>query len=354
MSALVTRRNLLGGAAAAATLASLGARPRAQAPVRAGFVYVGPVGDHGWTYGHDVARRELEAALGDQITTSFVENVSEGPDAERVIRQLAAAGNNLVFATSFGFMNAAVRVAQQFPDVKFEHCTGYKTAPNLAVYNARIYEARAVCGHIAGRMSKTGTAGYIASFPIPEVVVGINAVFLAARAVNPDFQIRIVWLNSWYDPGKEADAAKALIDQGADIIVQETDSPAAIQVAEERGVHAFGHASDMRKFAPSAQLTAIVYNWGPYYIERGRAVLDGTWATSGGALRRAWSSSRPMVRRSRPRWPRRRTGSGMRSSRASCTRSRGRSATRRASWSSPRASAWRTRTSCAWTTMSRA
>jgi basic membrane protein A and related proteins len=276
MSALVTRRKLLGGAAAAATLV-LGARPRAQAPLRAGFVYVGPVGDHGWTYGHDLARRELEAALGDQVATSFVENVSEGPDAERVIRQLAAAGNDLVFATSFGFMNAAVRVAQQFPEVKFEHCTGYKTAGNLAVYNARIYEARAVEGHIAGRMSQAGTAGYIASFPIPEVIVGINAVFLAARAVNPDFQLRIVWLNSWYDPGKEADAAKTLIDQGADVIVQETDSPAAIQVAEERGVRAFGHASDMRKFAPNAQLTAIVYNWGPYYIKRARAVLDGTW-----------------------------------------------------------------------------
>ena len=236
--------------------------------------------------------------------------MSEGPDAERVIRQLAADGNNLVFATSFGYMNAAVRVAEQFPDVKFEHCTGYKTAPNLAVYNARIYEARAVCGHIAGRMSKTGTAGYIASFPIPEVVVGINAVFLAARAVNPDFQIRIVWLNSWYDPGKEADAAKALIDQGVDIIVQETDSPAAVQVAEERGVYAFGHASDMRKFAPNAQLTAIVYNWGPYYIERGRAVLDQTWATQNvwWGLNRAWSSSRPMVPRSRPTWRRRRTG----------------------------------------------
>jgi len=279
MSTLMTRRNLLGSAAATATLASLGGRPRAQAPVRAGFVYVGPVGDHGWTYAHDVARRELEAALGDQVATTFVENVSEGPDAERVIRQLAAAGNDLVFATSFGFMNAAVRVAQQFPEIKFEHCTGYKTAGNLAVYNARIYEARAVEGHIAGRMSQSGTVGYIASFPIPEVVVGINAVFLAARAVNPDFQVKIVWLNSWYDPGKEADAAKTLIDQGADIIIQETDSPAAVQVAEERGVHAFGHASDMRKFAPNAQLTAIVYNWGPYYIERGRAVLDGTWET---------------------------------------------------------------------------
>ena len=290
MSALVTRRNLLGGAAAAATLASLGARPRAQAPLRAGFVYVGPVGDHGWTYGHDVARRELEAALGDKVTTTFVENVSEGPDAERVIRQLAADGNNLVFATSFGYMNPAVRVAEQFPDVKFEHCTGYKTAPNLAVYNARIYEARAVCGHIAGHMSKTGTAGYIASFPIPEVVVGINAVFLAARAVNPDFQIRIVWLNSWYDPGKEADAAKALIDQGVDIIVQETDSPAAVQVAEERGVHAFGHASDMRKFAPNAQLTADRCTTGPRTTSSAAGrfwTRPGRPRTSGGVWTRA-------------------------------------------------------------------
>ena len=279
MSALITRRNLLGSAAAAATLVGLNARLRAQAPVRAGFVYVGPVGDHGWTYRHDVGRKDLEAALGDQVATTFVENVSEGPDAERVIRQLAAAGNNIVFTTSFGFMNPTARVAQQFPDVKFEHCTGYKTAGNLAVYNARFYEGRTVIGTIAGRMSEAGTAGYIASFPIPEVVMGINAFFLAARKINPDFQVRIVWVNSWYDPGKEADAAKTLIDQGADIIVQHTDSPAALQVAEERGVHAFGQASDMSKFAPNAQLTAIVDNWGPYYIERGKAIQDGTWET---------------------------------------------------------------------------
>src|ERR671919_111457 len=161
MPARLTRRNLLGSAAAAATLVGLGARLRAQEQVKAGFVYVGPVGDHGWTYRHEVGRKDVEAALGDQVATTFVENVSEGPDAERVIRQLAAAGNDIVFTTSFGFMNPTVRVAQQFPDVKFEHCTGYKTAPNLAVYNARIYEARAVCGHIAGRMSKTGSAGYI-------------------------------------------------------------------------------------------------------------------------------------------------------------------------------------------------
>jgi basic membrane protein A len=279
MSALITRRNLLGSAAAAATLVGLGARPRAQEQVKAGFVYVGPVGDFGFTYRHDVGRKDLEAALSVQVATTFVENVSEGPDAERVIRQLAAGGNQIVFTTSFGFMNATVRVAQQFPNVKFEHCTGYKTAENLAVYNARFYEGRTVIGTIAGHMSKSGTVGYIVSFPIPEVVMGINAFFLAARKINPDLQVKIVWVNSWYDPGKEADAAKTLIDQGADIMVQHTDSPAALQVAEERGVHAFGQASDMRKFAPNAQLTAIVDNWGPYYIERVKAVQAGTWST---------------------------------------------------------------------------
>jgi basic membrane protein A len=277
MPARLTRRNILGSAAAAATLVGLGARLRAQEQVKAGFVYVGPVGDHGWTYRHDVGRKDLEAALGDQVATSFVENVSEGPDAERVIRQLAAAGNHIVFTTSFGFMNPTVRVAQQFSDVKFEHCTGYKTADNLAVYNARFYEGRTVIGHIAGRMSQSGTIGYIVSFPIPEVVMGINAFFLAARKVNPDLQLKIVWVNSWYDPGKEADAGKTLIDQGADIIVQHTDSPAALQVAEERGVHAFGQASDMSTFAPNAQLTAIVDNWSPYYIERVKAIQAGSW-----------------------------------------------------------------------------
>jgi simple sugar transport system substrate-binding protein len=180
MSALITRRNLL-GSAAAVTVVGLSARLHAQAPVKAGFVYVGPVGDHGWTYRHDIGRLDLQTMLGAQVETSFVENVSEGPDAERVIRQLAATGNNIVFTTSFGFMNPTVRVAQQFPDVKFEHCTGYKTADNVAVYNARFYEGRTVIGTIAGRMSQTGTAGYIASFPIPEVVMGINAFFLAAR-----------------------------------------------------------------------------------------------------------------------------------------------------------------------------
>jgi basic membrane protein A and related proteins len=272
----LSRRVLL-GSAAAATAAGLVRPLRAQEPVRVGFVYVGPVGDHGWTYRHDVGRQDVEAEFGDRVVTTFVENVSEGPDAERVIRQLASAGNDLIFTTSFGFMNATERVARQFPDVKFEHCTGYKTADNMAVYNARFHEGRTVIGTIAGHMSQSGTIGYIASFPIPEVVMGINAFFLAGRRINPDLDIRIVWVNTWYDPGREADAARTLIDQGADIIVQHTDSPAALQVAEERGVHAFGQASDMRQFAPNAQLTAIVDDWSPYYLERVQAVIDGTW-----------------------------------------------------------------------------
>jgi basic membrane protein A and related proteins len=274
----LSRRRMLGTAAAAG--AAVLASPRllrAQADlVRAGFVYVGPVGDHGWTYRHDVGRRDVEAALGDRVTTTYVENVSEGPDAERVIRQLATQ-NDIVFTTSFGFMNPTIRVAQQFPDVKFEHCTGYQTAPNVAVYNGRFHEGRAVIGTIAGHMSQSGIVGYIGSFPIPEVVMGINAFQLAARKVNPDMQVRVIWVNSWYDPGREAEAAATLIDQGADIISQHTDSPAALQVAEERGVYAFGQASDMAAFAPNAQLTAIVDDWGPYYIERCQAILDGTW-----------------------------------------------------------------------------
>jgi basic membrane protein A and related proteins len=276
--AMDLRRRAFLGTAAAASLIGFGGRLGAQEPVRVGFVYVGPIGDHGWSYRHDVGRQAVEEAFPDgEVETRFVENVSEGPDAERVIRQLATSGSRIVFTTSFGFMNPTARVAQQFPDVRFEHCTGYKTGPNLAVYNARFYEGRDVIGTIAGHMSKSGTVGYIASFPIPEVVMGINAFFLAARKMNPDLQLRIVWANTWYDPGKEADAAKTLIDQGADIIVQHTDSPAALQVAEERRVYAFGQASDMRRFAPQAQLTAIVDNWNSYYIDRVTAVLDDTW-----------------------------------------------------------------------------
>ncbi len=249
----------------------------AEDPTKVGFVYVGPVGDHGWTYRHDVGRQAIEAEFGDAVETSFVESVSEGPDAERVIRQLASDGHDLIFTTSFGFMNPTVKVAKQFPDVKFEHATGYKRGDNVSTYAARFYEGRAVIGTIAGHMTESGVVGYIASFPIPEVIRGINAFTLAMRKVNPDAEVKVVWVNSWYDPGKEADAAKTLIDQGADIITQHTDSPAPLQVAEERGVPAFGQASDMAKFAPKAQLTSIVDNWDSYYVERARAVIEGSW-----------------------------------------------------------------------------
>ncbi|MGF1526392.1 MAG: BMP family ABC transporter substrate-binding protein [Candidatus Competibacterales bacterium] len=248
-------------------------------PLKVGFVYVGPVGDYGWTYRHDRGRLALEEALGDRVTTSFVENVAEGADAERVIRLLAASGHGLIFTTSFGFMNPTVKVARQFPAVKFEHATGYKRGPNLATYMARFYEGRYVAGLISGAMTETDTIGYVASFPIPEVVRGINAFTLGLRTVNPKAQVRVVWVNTWYDPPKEADAAKTLIDQGSDIIVQHTDSPAPVQVAQERGVYAVGQASDMSRFGPDAHLTAIIDIWDQYYIDRAQAVLDGSWAS---------------------------------------------------------------------------
>jgi simple sugar transport system substrate-binding protein len=245
--------------------------------LKVGFVYVGPVGDFGWTYQHDQGRLAVEKEFGDRVETTYVESVPEGPDAERVIRQLAASGHGLIFTTSFGYMDPTLKIAKMFPNVKFEHATGYKQAPNVATYSARFYEGRHVIGKIAGMMTKTNKIGYIASVPIPEVVRGINAATLAARQVNPDVTTQVIWVNSWYDPGKEADAAKALMSNGADIIMQHTDSPAGLQAAENAGVFAFGQASDMIKFAPTKQLTAIIDNWSPYYIERVRAVLDGTW-----------------------------------------------------------------------------
>ncbi|MFT5113147.1 MAG: basic membrane protein A [Parasphingorhabdus sp.] len=248
----------------------------AQAETKVGFVYVGPTGDHGWTYEHDQARKAVEAEFGDKVKTTFVESVAEGADSERVIRKLAAT-HDLIFTTSFGYMNPTVKVAKQFPKIKFEHATGYKRGDNVTTYSARFYEGRAVIGTIAGHMSKSGVVGYIASFPIPEVVRGINAFTLAMRKVNPEATVKVVWVNSWFDPGKEGDAAKALIDQGADIITQHTDSPAPLQVAEQRGVWGFGQASDMKAFAPKAQLTSIIDDWAPYYIARVKAVMDGTW-----------------------------------------------------------------------------
>jgi len=271
----VTRR-LLGAAALVIAMAPAGGAA-AQEPAKAAFVYVGPIGDHGWTYQHHQALLAVEAEFGDRVETTYVENVSEGPDAERVIAQLAQAGNDIIFTTSFGFMNPTLKVAERFPQVKFEHATGFKRADNVATYSSRFYEGRHVIGLIAGAMTRSNTVGYIASFPIPEVVRGINAAFLAARSVNPGVQFKIVWVNTWFDPGKEADAAQALIDQGADVLMQHTDSPAAMKVAEERGIYAFGQASDMSRFGPKAQLTSIVDDWAPYYVRRVRAVMDGSW-----------------------------------------------------------------------------
>lgn len=248
--------------------------------LKIGFVYIGPVGDFGWTYQHDQGRKAVEKEFGDKVETTYVENVPEGPDAERVIEQLARAGNKLIFTTSFGYMEPTLKVAKRYPKVYFEHATGYKRAANVSTYNSKFHEGRYILGQIAAKTSKTGTIGYIASFPIPEVISGINALMLGAQSVNPDMKIKIVWVNSWFDPAKEADAAKALIDQGADVISQHTDSPAAMQAAEARGVKAFGQASDMINFGPKAQLTSIVDNWAPYYIERTKAVLDGTWTST--------------------------------------------------------------------------
>jgi len=263
--------------AAAVALSVSATAASAADKLKACWIYVGPVGDFGYSYEHDQGRKAVEKALGDKVETAFLENVAEGPDAERAIERFARQGCKIIFTTSFGFMDPTIKVAAKYPDVKFEHATGYKRADNVSTYNARFYEGRYVMGQIAAKMSKAGVSGYIASFPIPEVVMGINAYMLGAQSVNPDFKVKIIWVNSWYDPGKEADAAKVLFGQGADIIAQHTDSTAALQVAQDQGKLGFGQSSDMIKFAPKAQLTANMDDWDTYYIKRVKDVLDGTW-----------------------------------------------------------------------------
>jgi simple sugar transport system substrate-binding protein len=268
-------------AAAALLAGALAAGPSLaqDAPLQVCFIYVGPEDDGGWSEMHDVARLAVEAEFGDRVETKFLPSVPEGPDAERAIENFARGGCGLIFTTSFGFMDPTAKVAAMYPDVKFEHATGFKTSENLSTYNARFYEGRYIAGQMAASISETGVAGYIGSFPIPEVIMGINAFMLGAQSVNPDFQVRIVWVNSWFDPGKEADAAKVLFDQGADIMLQHTDSPAAMQIAQERGLHAVGQSADMLEFGPDAQITSIMDHWAPYYIARTQAVLDGTWTS---------------------------------------------------------------------------
>jgi basic membrane protein A len=251
--------------------------PKKADPLKVAFVYVSPIGDAGWTTQHNRGREQMQQALGEKVTTSFVEKVPEGADAERVIRDLATQGHKLIFTTSFGFMNPTIKVAEEFPDVKFEHATGYKSAANVGTYNARFYEGRYAAGVLAGKMSKTNTLGYVGAFPIPEVLQGINAFTLGARSVNPKAQVRVIWVNSWYDPGKERDAANALIGQGADIVTHHTDSSAVVATAEEKGKMAIAYHSDMSRFGPKAQLAAVTHHWGEYYTKTAQSVLDGSW-----------------------------------------------------------------------------
>ena len=277
-------------AAAAASLAALmpavaqNAAPPAAPPappLKIAFVYVSPIGEAGWTYQHNQGRLAMQTALGNRVTTRVVEGVAEGADSERVMRDLAAQGNQLIFATSFGYLEPALRVAAEFPAVKFEHAGGYKTAPNLNTYNARYYEARFLAGLLAGKTSTTGVAGYVAGFPVPEVIQGINAFTLGMRQVNPQAQVKVLWLNTWFDPAREREAAQTLINQGADVLTNHSGSTAVAQTAEEnfksKGVRLIAYQSDMSRFAPNAQLTAITHQWGAYYTQVAQAVLNGTW-----------------------------------------------------------------------------
>lgn len=264
-------------ALAAAAVLGGSAAVNAQAPLKVGFVYVSPIGDAGWTYQHDQGRQQMEKALAGKVTTKYVESVPEGADAERVIRELASSGYGLIYTTSFGYMNPTIKVAKQFPKVTFEHATGYKQAKNVGIYNARFYEARYLAGIVAGKMTKTNVAGYVAAFPIPEVLQGIDAFTLGMRSVNPKAETKVIWINSWFDPGREREAANTLIAQGADVVTHHTDSPAVVQAAEEKKVYAVGYHSDMSKHGPNATLTSAVHLWGDTYTMLTRQVLENKW-----------------------------------------------------------------------------
>ena len=252
-----------------------------QPPLKVAFVYVSPIGEAGWTYQHEQGRLAMQKALGDKVVSTAVEAVAEGADSERVMRDLAAQGHQLIFATSFGYLEPALRVAADFPNLKFEHAGGYKTAANLNTYNARYYEARYLAGLLAGKSSKSGVAGYVAGFPVPEVVQGINAFTLGMREANPKAEVRVLWLNTWFDPAREREAAQTLVNQGADVLTNHSGSPAVPQTAQanfkDKGVRAVAYQSDMRKFAPDAQLAAVTHHWGGYYTQVVSGVLNGTW-----------------------------------------------------------------------------
>ncbi len=260
--------------------AATGALAQNGEPVKVGFVYVGPVNDGGWSQHHHEAAVKLKEHFGDAVELIEQESVPEGPDAERVLTQMALTGADIIFATSFGYMDQVESVAAKFPNVKFEHATGFKSGPNFANYSARFYEGRAVMGTIAGMMTETDKIGYLASFPIPEVIRGINSTYIHAKKVNPDVEIRVVWLNTWYDPAKEADATQALIEQGVDVVLAHTDSTAPLATLEKSGGYGFGQAADMAQYAPAPRLSSIIDDWAPYYEERVQAVMDGSWETA--------------------------------------------------------------------------
>ena len=292
----VQKRSLLKIAAvtaiAAAVLVGCGKKPEAEAPAPAAsapkaeplkiaFAYVGPVGDGGWTFAHDNARKAIEKEFGDKVVTSFVENVPESADAERVIRDMASQGNKVIFGTTFGYMETMLKLAPEFKDVKFEHATGYKTADNMRTYDSRTYEGAYMAGVIAGKMSKTGTRGVVASVPIPEVIRNINSFTLGAQSSNPKIKTKVVWVNEWFNPPKETEAATSLINGGADVLFQNTDSPAVLKTAQDKGKRAFGWDSDMTAYGPKAHLASAVINWTPYYIKATKDALEGTWTTGG-------------------------------------------------------------------------
>ncbi len=272
-------------AAAPAPAASAAAAPPAPPkpePLKIAFAYVGPVGDGGWTFAHDNARKAVEKEFGDKVKTSFVENVPESADAERVLRDMATQGNKLIFGTTFGYMEPMLKVAPDFKDVKFEHATGYKQADNMRTYDSRTYEGAYMAGIIAGKMTKSNTLGIVASIPIPEVIRNINSFTLGAQLSNPKIKTKVIWVNGWFDPPKETEAATALINGGADVLFQNTDSPAVLKTAEAKGKRAFGWDSDMTAYGPKAHLASAIINWGPYYIKATKEALDGSWKGGSG------------------------------------------------------------------------
>ncbi len=276
----ITKKQVVSFFVLLACMAGFSMSALAEEKLKVGFVYISPIGDAGWTYQHDLGRLEMEKALGDKIETKYIDSVPEGPEAERVIRDLAKSGHDLIFTTSFGYMNPTLKVAKMFPNVKFEHSTGYKTAKNVGTYMCRFYEARYLSGIVAGEMTKSNTLGYVAAFPIPEVIRGINAFTLGAKSVNPDVEVKVIWVNSWFDPGKEREASEALITQGCDVITHHTDSTAPTMTAEEKGVFSIAYHSDMSKYGPKAHLTAATHVYGDYYVKIAKAVLDGTWKST--------------------------------------------------------------------------